>query len=277
MPGLEPTLLLAKAYFVSAEPDRAEETLQFLYENAPAEEKAEIALWIAAVYDSLGDYRSGHTWVGECHLTERLTSYFLYRSGGARDFATRPTTDDPFGNPVNLNQLPLGSSINTAQHDLGAVLSRDWPADGSNIYFGSQRPPVGLWEATWYNDCNRNGEVVFRDIENGDAEDVNGNGIPDECDEDTSIRGDSNADGRVNIADGVYTLGSLFVGVQAPSCRDAVDTDDSGELNINDSIATINWLFAGGADPAPPGPEDCGEDPTPVDALDCATFAACPP
>ena len=80
----------------------------------------------------------------------------------------------------------------------------------------------------------------------------------------------------MNIADGVFTLGFLFAGNQAPPCLDAADTDDSGQLNIVDSIGTFNWLFAGDTCPAPPGYERCGEDPTPNDPLDCAAYAACP-
>ncbi len=76
-------------------------------------------------------------------------------------------------------------------------------------------------------------------------------------------RGDSNADGTVNIADGVATLGFLFAGNQVLTCRDAADTDDSGKIDIADSIGIFNWLFLGQAPPAMPGPELCGVDPTP--------------
>ena len=89
------------------------------------------------------------------------------------------------------------------------------------------------------------------------------------------LRGDSNADGTVNLADGVSTLGYLFNGNQAPPCLDAADTNDSGQIDIADAIGTFNWLFAGGAHPAPPGPTACGEDPT-ADNLICGAFAACP-
>ena len=62
-------------------------------------------------------------------------------------------------------------------------------------------------------------------------------------------RGDSNADGKVNIADGVSTLGLLFAGNQALTCLDAADTDDSGQVDIADSIGTFNFLFFHGALP----------------------------
>ena len=90
----------------------------------------------------------------------------------------------------------------------------------------------------------------------------------------TFRRGDANADGTVNLADGVATLGFLFAGDQAPPCLDAADIDDSGELDIADSIGTFNWLFAGGEAPAPPGFQQCGVDPT-DDDLGCANPPDC--
>ena len=82
-------------------------------------------------------------------------------------------------------------------------------------------------------------------------------------------------DSPVEIHPGL--LAFLFAGNQALPCLDAADTDDSGKLDIADAIWTFNWLFAGDAAPADPGPDDCGNDPTANDSLDCAAFGACPP
>ena len=76
------------------------------------------------------------------------------------------------------------------------------------------------------------------------------------------LRGDCNADGRVDIADGVSTLNVLFVGGEEPPCRDAADTNDSGVLDISDAVAIFNHLFADGDAPPMPGPSVCGPDPT---------------
>lgn len=88
------------------------------------------------------------------------------------------------------------------------------------------------------------------------------------------IRGDANADAAVDISDGVYSLGYLFLGGAAPTCVDAGDADDSGDLVITDPIYVLNHLFLGG--PAPPSPfGDCGTDST-EDHLGCESFLPCP-
>ena len=93
------------------------------------------------------------------------------------------------------------------------------------------------------------------------------------------LRGDATADGTVDITDGVFTLNFLFQGGPQPTCSDAADSDDSGTLNISDGVFLFNYLFLGGSPPPPPGPADCGPDPTakalPVDPLDCGAYEAC--
>ncbi len=99
----------------------------------------------------------------------------------------------------------------------------------------------------------------------------------DECEPELIFqfrRGDANADGTVNLADGVSTLGYLFAGDAAPPCLDAADTNDSGQINLADAIATFNYLFLGTAAPVAPGPEDCGVDPT-EDELGCEAGEGC--
>jgi hypothetical protein len=81
------------------------------------------------------------------------------------------------------------------------------------------------------------------------------------------IRGDSNTDGSVDLADAVTTLGYLFLGNRAPTCIDAADANDDGMLDVSDSISTLLFLFRGGDAPPPPYP-DVGKDLT-VDKLDC--------
>ena len=161
--------------------------------------------------------------------------------------------------------------------DWQSFISLDWPASGAKLYFarGQDGINIDIFQATWHLDCNGNGEDDSDDIQNGTSQDVNANDIPDECEDlEIFLRGDSNADGNVNVADGVSTLGFLFAGNQAPPCFDAADTDDSGQVNVADSIRTFNYLFAHGAAPAPPGPDACGEDPT-DDALSCEAFTGC--
>jgi hypothetical protein len=86
-------------------------------------------------------------------------------------------------------------------------------------------------------------------------------------------RGDSNADGHVDIADAVHTLGYLFLGSTSPlDCHDAADATDDGTLNLTDAIATLGYLFLGGAALPSPGPDDCGPDPT-ADQLPACVYS----
>lgn len=89
-------------------------------------------------------------------------------------------------------------------------------------------------------------------------------------------RGDSNGDGAVDIADGVFTLLYLFLGSNNLPCEDAADADDSGDLDISDAVSTFGYLFLGEAPPPAPGPLECGDDPT-EDGLGCDDEGFCIP
>ncbi|MBN1422120.1 MAG: hypothetical protein JXP34_25325 [Planctomycetes bacterium] len=75
-------------------------------------------------------------------------------------------------------------------------------------------------------------------------------------------RGDVTADGVLTIGDAVVLLNHIFAQGVAPPCPDAADIDDNGAYTIGDAVALLNYQFASGAPPAPPGPDECGEDPT---------------
>lgn len=83
----------------------------------------------------------------------------------------------------------------------------------------------------------------------------------------TFIRGDTNGDGRVDIADAVRALDYLFGGWPGADCMEAFDIDDSRNLNVTDPIYLLNHLFLGGPEPPAPYPEP-GTDPGPS-ALGC--------
>jgi hypothetical protein len=74
------------------------------------------------------------------------------------------------------------------------------------------------------------------------------------------IRGDADANGAVNITDGIFILNFLFLGGPSPGCLDSADGDDDGSVSITDGIYILNFLFLGGPGPAPPHPA-CGPDP----------------
>jgi len=91
----------------------------------------------------------------------------------------------------------------------------------------------------------------------------------------TFLRGDSTADGGLDLADVVRILTFLFIGGVSLDCLDAADVDDSGELDLADAIKSLNYQFVGtGGPPGPPGPFQCGPDPTP-DELTCKEFSPC--
>jgi hypothetical protein len=86
-------------------------------------------------------------------------------------------------------------------------------------------------------------------------------------------RADANADGRLDLSDGVSTLEYLFLGESPPTCADAADANDDSSVDITDPIFTLGFLFVGSPAPSAPYPE-CGVDPT-ADDVDCAGVSGC--
>jgi len=90
------------------------------------------------------------------------------------------------------------------------------------------------------------------------------------------IRGDSNTDALINIADPLYSLNHMFGGGPV-ICRDAMDANDDGLLDVADPVFMLNYLFGIGAATAPPDPFNwCGPDDT-LDGLDCESNQTCDP
>jgi hypothetical protein len=88
------------------------------------------------------------------------------------------------------------------------------------------------------------------------------------------LRGDSDANGDIDLTDAVFSLTWLFVGSRPPPCLDASDVNDSGEFNISDPIFLLNHLYLGGPAPPSPGMEACGLDLT-EDDLTCVYYEPC--
>ncbi|MCX9076688.1 MAG: PKD domain-containing protein, partial [Candidatus Methanoperedens sp.] len=82
------------------------------------------------------------------------------------------------------------------------------------------------------------------------------------------LRGDSNGDRGLNVADVVTTLNHLFAGGESPDCDDAADSNDNGAVDISDAVATLNFLFRAGSSHPPPFP-DLGLDPTDDELAPC--------
>ncbi len=99
----------------------------------------------------------------------------------------------------------------------------------------------------------------------------------------TFKRGDTNADGRTNIADAICLLGYLFgpstdpCKASVPRCRDGADANNDGNMNIADAIKVLGYLFNFAQTGNLPEPFlACGTDPAdPPDSLDCVTYTPC--
>ena len=79
------------------------------------------------------------------------------------------------------------------------------------------------------------------------------------------LRGDTNDDGLIDIADVTALMAYLYSGGSL-ACLDAADTNDDGQVNVADGVALTSYLYGVGSLPAPS--RAVGEDPT-DDALSC--------
>ena len=93
-------------------------------------------------------------------------------------------------------------------------------------------------------------------------------------------RGDTGADGTINIADAVGLLNFLFGGGGDTTCKETQDFDNDGSIVITDAVSILSFLFSSGPPPAAPGPttEPCGPDPDDVGSdgdLGCEVYNGC--
>ena len=82
------------------------------------------------------------------------------------------------------------------------------------------------------------------------------------------VRGDSNSDTTVDIADAVSVLDYLFSAGVAPGCFDASDANDDESVDVADAVQILDFLFSAGGPLPTPGADRCGIDPT-SGPLDC--------
>jgi len=77
------------------------------------------------------------------------------------------------------------------------------------------------------------------------------------------VRGDSNLNYKVDMADALMINNWLFSGGVAPPCLNQADANDDGRVDVSDSTFILNWLFMGGPAPPSPGPYNtaCKLDP----------------
>jgi hypothetical protein len=84
-------------------------------------------------------------------------------------------------------------------------------------------------------------------------------------DEGPFIRGDSNRDGRVNISDPIATAMWFYRQAYPMPCEKASDSDDDGKIDMADMLYTLYYLFTDHGTIIPPPYPASGMDPTPDD------------
>ena len=89
------------------------------------------------------------------------------------------------------------------------------------------------------------------------------------------LRGDWDANGLVQLTDGVNVFNFLFLGGGPATCLAAADANGQGVINLSSGVYVLNFLFTGGPAPIAPFPT-CGPGELPSDVtLGCAEAHAC--
>ena len=185
---------------------------------------------------------------------------FQYLLLGTAGFAALPGAPTPdYIIPDNFFAT-TGDTIDLFVYDSITMPGATLPTDGVMSY--NKDPGTGMWSVGSNSPANYAGGTGMVDASGGGTD-------PD------FVRGDTNEDGSITIADAINLLGVLFSGVPT-NCLKALDIDDDGAANIADAVNLLGYLFTMGSDPAAPFPM-CGQDPTdPGGAPSCATFDGCP-
>jgi hypothetical protein len=168
------------------------------------------AALIGARWDDDNGYHAGSAYV----FTAEWNSW----SESAKLLAPDGATNDRFG---------LAVAISSETAIIGAWGDDDHGDDSGSAYAFDL---IG-------EDCNENGVCDDRDIANGTSPDVNGNGIPDECE---PCPADVNGDGEVNVLDLLILLASWG---PCPPIGDCLgDIDLNGTVDVIDLLALLaDW------------------------------------
>ncbi|MBI4583474.1 MAG: PD40 domain-containing protein [Planctomycetes bacterium] len=180
--------------------------------------------------------------------------------GGDIWMVTRESTEEEW---KSENVRNLGWLINSEYGDFDFFVSHDWPAEGSTIWFTSDRRQERLGNENCKNSAFA--DVIW------DADIYTATWIPAR----PFRRGDADEDGAPSLTDAVIILLYLFAGGPEPSCLKTADVTDTGSLNITDPVYLLLHLFRGW--PAPPEPfRTCGPDPSEdFYTLSCNSYTAC--
>ncbi len=174
-------------------------------------------------------------------------------AGAAVSYRIPPAINDPWIATVTATGAQAGQSLGSAVsvNDEGIVVVGSPNADGSG---GTDAGSILLFAGTQH-DCDQDGAGDLCAIANGLVPDVNGNGLPDPCE-------DSDHDGTIDefdlcpndpakTAPGVCGCGVPDADHDGDGIADCIDPDDDGDgvADVSDGCPT---------DPTKSGPGACG-------------------
>ncbi len=175
-------------------------------------------------------------------------SWIVHRGG--RNFGIIPHDEDPLFRSEK-NALPYAGSANISlDRTADGLITARW--EGAEFFSATETCPIDMLQIVFSYAPYRRAFLGELGVDFIAASSSGGNRFR---------RGDSNADGTVNIGDGVYILQNLFSNGPDISCPDAADANDDEIVNIADAVYILLNLFAAGL-PIPEPHATCGLDST---------------
>ena len=207
--------------------------------------------------------------------SDGLTLFFANRSNGPVRHQSRGNTDiyvafresleEEFGEPINLNDAFVGTTINSDHWQTIPYISPKWPAPGSLLYFTATESSNGfvdiIKQSTWIaqGDIDMDHEftsadvnalmLAIRDGSSGHIYDMDGDGDrrPDDDDLEAWVHdikvtwfGDANLDGEFNSTDFVVVF-------QAGEYEDDVELNSvwqTGDWNADGDFSSTDFVVA---------------------------------
>ena len=161
--------------------------------------------------------------------------------------ASRPTIDDDFTWITGeVFEIPAGvcTNFNGTGFDGPGLYVEQLIRFGDTLCWEDESNSANVgnrWLVEWSADCNGDGIVDYGQILDGTFEDLDGNGVPDCCENggDCGCRVDLTEDGEVNTLDFLLYLGAWSQG------DPLADWDGNGAINTLDFLAYLNGWSIG--------------------------------
>ncbi len=200
----------------------------------------------------------------------RRTDLLVIPSKGNREFES-PIPLTFLGRPRSISLADLDSdglldlSVSQLNYTFSFLYSR-----GKGLFESALEPQYVLPLAAEHEvlDLNQDGALDLAVYSPGITAVLTGKS-PNTTPHSDFRRGDADVSGKVDLTDAIVILQHLFKG-GASLCEKASDADDDGRLSLTDGLQIVQWLFQGAQPLGAPGPEVCGEDPTPDELKLCA-------